>query len=308
MVFHQFPDLQWLKNQAETNFRNRQAWQGRSLPTEGWPSVVLNVKTNQTCRDNIRGPLSLFTNLIGSSVIHVGSKATKVNDLFFFVSNQDQHYTLEIDNKSETETINIHFGEYWADQVLRTITTSPEKLLDESVFTTPLNRIELHNKLYEKTETLNKLLIDLKGSAGDSLREEEKLYDVLLHLINEGKSVKQIEAALPVVKNSTRKEIFKRLSEATDFIYSNPQQDISLDSLAAISCLSKFHFLRLFKIAFEKTPYQFVNDVKVKQATSLLTNTKLEVKVISKQLGFKDSSTFSRLYFTQTGLYPSQVR
>jgi AraC family transcriptional regulator len=116
MVFHQFPDLQWLKNQAETNFRNRQAWQGRSLPTEGWPSVVMNVKTNHTFRDNIRGPLSLFANLDGSSIVHAGSKVAKVNSDFFFVSNQDQHYTLEVDSKSETETINIHFGEYWADR------------------------------------------------------------------------------------------------------------------------------------------------------------------------------------------------
>jgi AraC family transcriptional regulator len=308
MVFHQFPDLQWLKNQAETNFRNRQAWQGRSLPTEGWPSVVMNVKTNHTFRDNIRGPLSLFANLDGSSIVHAGSKVAKVNSDFFFVSNQDQHYTLEVDSKSETETINIHFGEYWADQVLRTTMTSPEKLLDESIFTTPLTRLELHNKLYKKTNSLNGLLLDLKRSGDDRLKEEEKLYEVLLYLFNEGKRIEQIEAGLPSVKNSTRKEIFKRLADATDFIYSNPHQDISLDSLAAISCLSKFHFLRLFKIAFGMTPHRFVNDVKIQQATSLLTNTKLEVKAISKKLGFKDSSTFSRLFFAQTGLYPSQLR
>jgi AraC family transcriptional regulator len=186
--------------------------------------------------------------------------------------------------------------------------TSPEKLLDESIFTTPLTRLELHNKLYKKTNSLNGLLLDLKRSGDDRLKEEEKLYEVLLYLFNEGKRIEQIEAGLPSVKNSTRKEIFKRLADATDFIYSNPHQDISLDSLAAISCLSKFHFLRLFKIAFGMTPHRFVNDVKIQQATSLLTNTKLEVKAISKKLGFKDSSTFSRLFFAQTGLYPSQLR
>lgn len=308
MVFHQFPDLQWLKNQAETNFQNRQAWQGRALPTAGWPSVVMNVKTNQTFRDNIRGPLSLFANLQGSSTIHLGSKVTKVSEEYFFVSNQDQHYTLEVDNKKETETINIHFGEYWADQVLRTLTASSESLLDESIFTTPHYRLELHNKLYEKHEALTKLLLELKRSEGDRLKEEEKLFEVLAELVRQSNMCKKVENGLPPVKNATRMEIFRRLADATDYIYSNPQAEISLDILAQISCMSKFHFLRLFKTAFGQTPHQFVNDVKVKQATSLLTRTSLEVQAISRQLGFKDSSTFSRLYFNHTGFYPSQIR
>lgn len=308
MVFHQFPDLQWLKNQAETNFQNRQAWQGRSLPTDGWPSVVMNVKTNQTFRDNIRGPLSLFANLEGTSVIHLGSKVTKVSEEYFFISNQDQHYTLEVDGQKQTETINIHFGEYWADQVLRTLTASSEALLDESIFTRPHYRLELHNKLYEKNEVLTRLLLELKQSEGDRLKEEEKLFEVLVELVSQSQTIKRLERALPPVKNATRKEIFRRLAEATDYIYSNPQAEISLDRLAQVSCLSKFHFLRLFKIAFGQTPHQFVNDVKVKQATSLLTHTSLEVQTIARQLGFKDSSTFSRLYFNRTGLYPSRIR
>lgn len=307
MVFHQFPDLQWLKSQAESNFANRQAWQGRSLPTAGWPSVVLNVKTADSYRDNIRGPLSLFTNIVGTSCVSNGGKIAKVNPGFFYISNPDQHYTLEIKNNS-TETLNIHFGDYWADQVLRTLASSPETLLDESVFTTPLARIELHNKLYEINPSFKHLLLDLRNSGDDKLKAEEKLYDVLAHLLHEDKVLKKSAAQLPLIKNSTRQEIFRRLTDATDHIYSNINQEISLDTLASISCLSKFHFLRLFKIAFQQTPHQFINQIKIKQATSLLTKTKLEVKEISRSLGFKDSSTFSRLYFNQTGRYPTQVR
>jgi AraC family transcriptional regulator len=307
MLFHQFPDLQWLKNQAESNFANRQAWQGRTLLSMGWPSVVLNVKTNQTYRDNIRGPLSFFTNLSGVSQVSNGPKSAKINPGFFYISNPDQRYTLEVNNVN-TETLNIHFGDHWADQVFRTLSTSPEKLLDESIFTTPIARIELHNKLYEINPSLHLLLEDLKLCGDDKLLEEEKLFSVLSHLLAEGKQLKKIESELPVVKNSTKQEIFKRLVDATDYIYSNLNQEISLDALSSISCLSKFHFLRLFKLAFEKTPHQFITEIKIKQATSLLTNTKLEVQEVAKRFGFKDSSTFSRLYFNQTGRYPSQAR
>lgn len=307
MVFHQFPDLQWLKRQAESNFANRQAWQGRELPTTGWPNVVLNVEATQTFRDNIRGPLSLFSNFSGTSQVSTGSKHVKINPGFFFISNPDQHYTLEINN-TKTETLNIHFGDYWADQVLYALNSSPEKLLDESIFARPFNRLELHNKLYEISPAMLSVLSNLKNCGEDKLSEEEKLFVVLTHLLHLSKALKTIESQLPLVKHSTKQEIFKRLADATDYIYANIHQKISLDTLASISCLSKFHFLRLFKIAFEKTPHQFVNEIKIKQATSLLTKTRLEVKEISKSLGFKDSSTFSRLYFNQTGNYPSQVR
>lgn len=258
-------------------------------------------------RDNIRGPLSFFSNLSGASHVHTGSKRTKVNPGFFYVSNADQHYSLEINN-SKTETLNIHFGDYWADQAFHALSSSLDKLLDEPVFSRPFHRVEMHNKLYEISPALQHLLHELQHSTDDRLREEEKVFEVLKHLLFEENKLRSIEAQLPVVKNSTRKEIFKRLAEATDYIYSNPSKEIALDDLASISCLSKFHFLRLFKTAFDKTPHQFINEVKVKQATSLLTSTKLEVKQISRDLGFKDSSTFSRLYFRETGLYPSQIR
>jgi AraC family transcriptional regulator len=308
MVFNQFPDLQWLKNQAESNFANRQAWQGRALPTTGWPTVVLNVQANDVYRDNIRGPLSLFTNFSGVSQVHVGARRTKVTPGLFFISNADQHYTLEIEKRQKAETLNIHFGEYWADQALRSLTESAEDLLNESVFSTPFNRLELHNKLYEVNSSLVNVLHDLKYCADNKLKEEELLFRVLSFLLVEGKQIRESQLRLPSVKNSTRSEIFKRMADATDHIYSNIHRDINLDELASISCLSKFHFLRLFKIAFQKTPHQFVNEVKVKHATALLKTTRLEVKEISRSLGFKDSSTFSRLYFNQMGIYPSQVR
>jgi AraC family transcriptional regulator len=308
MVFDQFPDLQWLKNQAEANFANRNAWQGRMLPNPGWPSVVLNVKTTKTYRDNIRGPLSLFTNLSGVSQVQIGTKTATIKPGFFFLSNQDQRYTLDIHSKTETETLNVHFGEYWIDQVLRTLVASPENLLDESIFTTPLYRAELHTKLYEKNSQVDSVLLELQGLKHDALKEEEKLYELLMLILKEDKRIREIELGMPSVKHSTRQEIIKRLNATTDFIYSNFDKEISLDTLAQLSCMSKFHFLRLFKLAFNTTPHQFVNEVKIKQAFTLLKSTRLDVKEISRNLGFKDSSTFSRLFFNQTGLYPSQIR
>nr|WP_262899503.1 AraC family transcriptional regulator [Chryseosolibacter histidini] len=95
---------------------------------------------------------------------------------------------------------------------------------------------------------------------------------------------------------------------ATDYIHSYYHQDITLEELAGVACLSKFHFLRLFKIAFQKTPHQFISEVKVQQAKTFLKRTGMEVSAIAKALGFDNTSSFSRMFYHQTGLYPSQYR
>src|SRR5262245_24650754 len=121
MIFRQFPDLTWLKAQTEKRFADRKGWNGLTLSQEGWPTVILNVTTENTYRDNIRGPLSLFTNLSGESHVETGSKRVRIREGFFYLSNHDQHYTLDIKEAAPSETFNIHFGEYFADQVFQSL-------------------------------------------------------------------------------------------------------------------------------------------------------------------------------------------
>jgi len=308
MVLRQFPDLQWLKKQAEESFANRKAWDGQILSNQGWPTVILNVNTSTIYRDNIPGPLSIFTNLSGRSTVTCSGRRVIVNEGFFFVTNHDQRYTLEVDKNETAETCNIHFGEYFADQAFRSISLSPEKLIDEQYFTAPAQRIELYNKLAHRDHTIDRLIRELKEVTHDRLLEEEKLYQLLVHLLRTNQQAKRYEDQLPALKTSTRKEISKRLFAATDFIYSYYDQEISLDELASVSCLSKFHFLRLFKIAFNQTPHQFITSVKINEAKILLKNSKEEVSAIAKSLGFENASSFSRAFYNQIKAYPSQYR
>src|SRR5215216_882641 len=96
MIYTQFPELSWLKKQTDTLFSGRRDWSGNVLQNPGWPNVVLNVDTKFTYRDNIKGPLSLFTNLSGQSTVEAGSKRAVIKEGFFFLTNPEQRYTLDI--------------------------------------------------------------------------------------------------------------------------------------------------------------------------------------------------------------------
>jgi AraC family transcriptional regulator len=95
---------------------------------------------------------------------------------------------------------------------------------------------------------------------------------------------------------------------AVDYIYTYYSLPLTVDEIASASCLSKFHFIRLFKIVYNQSPYQFINEVRVRRAQEMLKHTRLNVKEIAATVGFDDASTFSKMFYRKVGTYPLQFR
>jgi AraC family transcriptional regulator len=307
MIRNTFPDLQWLKQEAETSFASGKTDSGVALTKKGWPTVILNVAASNIHRDNIRGPLSLFTNFQGQSIVEADKRRVNVREGLFFITNHDQYYTLDIE-KQRTETFNIHFGENFANNVYNTLVLPPEDVIDGKENPGVGKQISFYNRLHEKTDVVNQLLHEIRVGANDNLLYEEKLIQLMALLIASHYQDYQIKSRVPSVRRSTREEIMKRLLHSLDYLNEHYDKEIGLDELASVSCISKFHFLRLFKVAFNATPHHYLNQIRVKRAKSFLENKDTAITEIARQTGFKDSSSFSRMFFNQTGYYPSQYR
>ena len=179
----------------------------------------------------------------------------------------------------------------------------------ENSFENPGVRMEFHNKLYHRDASIQQVIYEIRNQTSpSSCWLEEKLYELMANLLRKETSLLRIQASLPATKTSTRKEILKRLILVTDYIHEHLQDDLSLEQLASVGCLSKFHFIRLFKIAFNKTPAQFVNDLRIRKGEQLIKNTRLEIHEIASQLGFSNPSSFSRMFYQHAGVYPTQFR
>ena len=309
MILNEFPNLAWLKQQISERFASRQGWGGRILKDPGWPTVILNTHAMNVKRDNIPGPVSLFTNIRGTSWVNVNGSPVKINADFFFLTNRGQCYSLEINQKTEpTETFNIHFGEQFAEEAMASLSMRPEFLLEHQ-FEKPRTTVNFYNRLYPKDEVTSRLIASLRTRPQiDTIYEEEQLYQLLAHVMQQQNQLGKVKQMIPALKSSTREEIIKRLFLSTDYIYTFFGQHLRLEELSQVSCLSKFHFLRLFKIAFGETPHQFITKVRLQKAKELLQSKNLEVGDIAKQVGFENPSSFSRLFYNQTGAYPTQFR
>ncbi|MDO1447874.1 helix-turn-helix domain-containing protein [Rhodocytophaga aerolata] len=300
MIRKDFPDLQWLKKQIEAE----------QFKKTGWPNVVIHAIGKREYRPDIKGTLSLFMNMRGESRCGVGKGLVRIEPGYFFLTNQYQPYTLEIEN-THTETFNIHFGEKLVSEVFAGLEHSPEQLTDNPQIEHSAG-IAFYNRLYPKDDRFKSLMAAIychsRQGWQNALLLEEQLTEVLVYLLSMHQTITRQVHKLVAVKKSTQVEVYKRLCLSLNYLHSYYSEEISLDDLARIACLSKFHYLRMFKAVFGLSPYQFLLTLRLEKARELLKHSQLPVTEISTVLGFQNSSSFSRLFHQRFGYAPVHYR
>lgn len=99
-----------------------------------------------------------------------------------------------------------------------------------------------------------------------------------------------------------------RIQKVLSYIRKNIYKTIDIDSKVAISCLSKDHFIRLFRKEVNNTPLQYINQKKIEKAQLILITDSMPIKNISYLLAYEDHSYFNRLFKKLTGVTPQQYR
>lgn len=100
----------------------------------------------------------------------------------------------------------------------------------------------------------------------------------------------------------------ERLRHVTAFIANNLQDDLTVDDLSEQACMSKPHFFRCFKNTFGITPVEYINARRIELARELLATTDRSLTDICYQVGFNNTSYFSRLFKRYEQLSPSAYR
>ena len=95
-----------------------------------------------------------------------------------------------------------------------------------------------------------------------------------------------------------------RIRKTIRYIRKNIDKNITIDELTEICCLSKDHFIRLFKEEMHITPVQYINQKKIEKAQLLIITDNRPVKDIAYTLSFENVSYFNRLFKRYTGLTP----
>jgi len=102
-------------------------------------------------------------------------------------------------------------------------------------------------------------------------------------------------------------DIYQRIVAAKVFIDNNFDKDISLEQISKQAFLSRFHFHRLFKQVYKKTPLQYITQKRIDKAKNLLAENKPVTEVCS-EVGFESHGSFSLLFKKGTGFPPTFYR
>ncbi|UKS28643.1 AraC family transcriptional regulator [Paenibacillus sp. HWE-109] len=99
-----------------------------------------------------------------------------------------------------------------------------------------------------------------------------------------------------------------RLKEIIAYMQANFSSAIRLEDLAAIVSFSESYFCRYFKGFTGKSPMDYLNQLRAKQAALLLKDTDKKITEISLDVGFNTLSYFIGVFKMHFGCTPSQYR
>jgi len=103
-------------------------------------------------------------------------------------------------------------------------------------------------------------------------------------------------------------ETLQRLGRAREFIDHCYDHPLNLDQISEKACFSRYHFLRLFRQAFNKTPHQYLIERRIEKAKELLCSDELRVTDVCFEVGFQSLGSFSSLFHKWVGHAPITYR
>lgn len=274
-------------------------------------NIIFNAESSYSSCDKHVGCLSFKTILAGEEWYQVNRQELAIRPGQFLVLNDDQEYACYMDTDEKVRNLSVFFKKEFAISVFQDCLLQEENLLDSP--------FEMDGKLPEFFQTLqsitpelqlqlSSLLLTLSKQGYDANTSDEHLVFLLQYLLQTQRSDTKRAFDVDALKRSTKMEVYKRLCMAKDMLHSSYMDTIDLNELSAHSYLSVPQLVRQFKAVFKTTPYQYLLDIRLQRATTLLSSTSKPIHEITWLCGFENVSAFSRAFKMRYGMQPSRYR
>jgi AraC-like DNA-binding protein len=149
----------------------------------------------------------------------------------------------------------------------------------------------LHNELIQ--------IIDLSPA-----QQLIKLLDILCRLSNTDD--KKILSSSDMRQYTT--DSSDRLDTVIKFVSDNYASDISLNDVADIACMTTNSFCRFFKKMTNKSFTQFLNEIRIRNASRILVQEDISVSEVCYMVGYNSITNFNRQFKEIMGNTPNSYR
>jgi len=98
------------------------------------------------------------------------------------------------------------------------------------------------------------------------------------------------------------------LRHARDHVDRHFAEPLDLDRIAAVAGVSKYHFIRCFRMTYGETPMRYLTRRRIERAQDLLRAANLTVTEICMVVGFSSLGSFSAKFSQLEGESPTAYR
>jgi len=273
-------------------------------------SIILDLNTQAVDYTLDGRRLALLSAWNGSEEVAIDGRRVMVDDDTWLLSPAGP-LSVRIRSPHNVHALTILFRPGMPEEVLGALTTPDDRMLEDGeVSTGPLLPFTPHLHTHDRSVTPVLLFIRRHCEMGleDALWYEEQLAFLLERLLINHRHRLIRARQIPVRRASTRREILRRISLATDFIHTNYAKPLMLSDMAGAAFLSRHHFLRLFKQIHEVTPHEYLQRKRTSVAARLLRSSHRQVDEVVKEVGFDSRSTLFRALRRFHGLTPRECR
>ena len=261
----------------------------------------------------VNNNFSLHVNFDGNEKFVLNKKKLRLFPHTFLAINPGTLYSDIIDSGSPVQKLSISFGKGFMDDFKTSFLKKDSSFPDNYGNHLPSQNLAFNETIFplfgDLKYNIEHLAVLVRSNCKDELLLNEFLYHILLNYYTlYQKDVLFVEESLKDLQFVTRKEIYRRLSLAKEYLYSNFDQKINIYELSKYSCMSATHLIRSFRQAYHTTPHQFLISIRLKQAQFLLKNTSYPINEIVNIVGLDSPSTFIKLFKIRYKITPLKYR
>lgn len=137
--------------------------------------------------------------------------------------------------------------------------------------------------------------------------EERAGHELVLDALTEALAVEVLRAHAPAVAPASGHAHDPRIRRAVSFIEASFAEPLSLDAIAKVAGMSRFHFGRMFEAEVGKSPYRYLVDVRLACAHTLLKSGHVSVTQTAFRVGYSDLGRFGRAFRAKFGMTPREA-
>ncbi|MEG3149708.1 AraC family transcriptional regulator [Sphingomonas sp. ZT3P38] len=100
----------------------------------------------------------------------------------------------------------------------------------------------------------------------------------------------------------------RRLRRVLEYMAAHLEEELGIEDLAGVACLSPFHFIRMFRNRVGTTPSRYLGLMRLEHAKTLLTTGDRALFDVALSCCFSSQTNFTRAFRRATGMTPQEYR